>query len=174
MSLVLAILLLLSCIFVHEAGHWAFLTRYGVGLKEMSLGLGQPLLSFGKFKIGILPIGASVTPDEKFELLSDRQKFLVAIAGPLASIIYTVVLLGAAQLNESNKGLIGLAGLNFYIAMVNLIPIPPLDGYRALISFLGTRGIVLSPKRMETMSRLGNGVIYGVGFYILTTILLKV
>lgn len=173
MSLILAVLLLFSCVLVHEAGHWAFLTRYGVGVKEISLGLGQPLLSIGRFKIGIFPVGAAITPSDNYEQLAYRQKFLVAIAGPLASMLYTVILLAAAELDYANKGLVGLAGLNFYIAALNLIPVPPLDGYKALVAFLGMRGIEMTSQSSNVMSRIGNGLIYGLGFYILTVTFLK-
>lgn len=168
MSLFLAILLLLSCVIIHEAGHWSLLTRYGVSVKEMSFGLGQSFFSIGKVKFGILPIGASITPDENFQKLTAKQRFWVALAGPIASILYTVVLLAVAASSEQYFGLTKLAALNLFIAVINLIPIPPLDGYKALSSFMEMRGVVLSEKTNELAGRLGNGLIYGVGFFVIT------
>jgi Zn-dependent protease len=71
---------------------------------------------------------------------------MVAAAGPIANVVVAVVAAVAYRLLE----MAGIGGLvldvgewvvyfNFVLAILNLIPIPPLDGYNVLISFLPAR-----------------------------------
>ena len=168
LELVLAGLLLFSSVLLHEAGHWMLLRRYGVDVVRIGLGLGPDLLRIGKFRVGMLPIGASVTPNPaQFEALSPARRLWVALAGPWMSAMYATALLVAAlalPAGHARQGLVLLSNLNWLLAGVNLLPIPPLDGFRALEYWLELRRTPLSNRVRNVAYRLGNGLVFGFGF----------
>lgn len=171
MILALSLLLLFMSLVVHETGHWAMLTRYGVKTSEYWIGAGYRLLKIKKICIGLFPIGAGIHPvTAEFNALSPIQRTAVALAGPAASFIYTVMLAAAANsmpAGPAGDSLLLLAQLNVLIAMFNLLPIPPLDGWVAVTSFAEHHGSRLSEKWERRAGRIGNGVIYGIGFFVL-------
>ena len=78
-----------------------------------------------------------------------RDMAIVALAGPVSNIILafiSLLLLNACSLFSGFKYIIYLyyffiylAQINVYLAVFNLIPIPPLDGSRLLAAFLPNR-----------------------------------
>lgn len=78
-----------------------------------------------------------------------RDMAIVALAGPLSNIILafiSLLLLNVCSLFSGFKYIIYLcyffiylAQINVYLAVFNLIPIPPLDGSRLLAAFLPNR-----------------------------------
>lgn len=171
MVVVLSLLLLFMSLVVHETGHWVMLTRYGVKISEYWLGAGYRLLSVKKLRIGLFPIGAGIHPvPAEFNALAPLQRTAVALAGPAASALYAVLLAAAAYSLPEGPGsesLMMLSQLNVLLAMFNLLPIPPLDGWVTFTSFSEHLGHPLSEKRQRLASRLGSGVIYGIGFFVL-------
>lgn len=169
LELILASLLVASSVVVHEAGHWMLLRRFGVRIVSVGLGLGPDLARIGRLRVGMLPIGASVTPDARqFEALSPGQRLWVALAGPWLSAMYAVALLmSALALPEdlpAHRALALLSNLNWLLAGLNLLPIPPLDGFRALEYWLELTGRPLSLRLRNYAYRLGNGLVFGFGF----------
>mgnify|MGYP005750432229 CR=1 FL=1 len=165
MELVLAVILLFSSLLVHEAGHWAALRRYHVPVLDFSLGLGPRLFRLGSLSLRVLPIGASVTPDaEKYQGLTPMKQFWVVLAGPWFSALYgsLLMLLSHSLEGAQAEGLWMLGAFNWFIAGVNLLPLPPLDGFRACVALLAVRGIELSPRMWRAANRIGNGLIYAV------------
>jgi len=61
---------------------------------------------------------------------------LVALAGPVSNVIFAIVLLGiAAHSGESMRQLCGSAArLSLFLAIFNMIPVPPLDGSKLLLA----------------------------------------
>lgn len=167
----IAVLLVLCSLLVHEAGHWALLRRYAVPVHEIWLGLGPVLARIGRLRIGMLPIGASLAPDAAaFEGLPARQRVLVALAGPLASAIYASALLAGARYVDDVAGARGLemlGQLNLLLAMANVLPIPPLDGWHAYAGLSQMCGHPFSDRSKRLAYRMGNGLVYGIGFLIL-------
>jgi Zn-dependent protease/CBS domain-containing protein len=112
--------LLVSIVF-HELCHSLVARRYGLPIK------GITLFIFG---------GVAEMEDEP---PSPKAEFLMAVAGPVASIILAL-LLAAAYTTAQQMGLPAavtgvlyyLAYLNFLLAVFNLIPAFPLDGGRML------------------------------------------
>ncbi|BBX47738.1 site-2 protease family protein [Mycobacterium cookii] len=80
--------------------------------------------------------GAAVYVQTSF--MTAKQRTLVSLAGPAANITLAVVLLGLTELFFDLKHLVfwsGVAFLGFLqvtAALLNLLPIPGLDGYNAL------------------------------------------
>ncbi len=61
---------------------------------------------------------------------------LVAMAGPASNVIFAIVLLGlAAHSPDSLRGLCVMAArLSLFLAIFNMIPLPPLDGSKLLLA----------------------------------------
>src|SRR5204863_8463698 len=61
---------------------------------------------------------------------------LVAMAGPASNVIFAVVLLGAAaHAGEAVSVMCARAArLSLYLAIFNMIPVPPLDGSKLLLA----------------------------------------
>lgn len=170
---ILACFLVLTPLLVHEAAHACLLARYGVKIKEVWLGLGPMLFRYKGFRIGMLPIGAALVPEGgQFKALPPASKMWVALAGPAASFLYGAILWVVA--NHSPKAeelhlalLVPLAYVNFVLAAVNILPLPPLDGYRAYSAWREMKGRPFSELQEKIAVRAGNGVIFGVGFFVI-------
>jgi Zn-dependent protease len=116
-------LALVLCILAHELAHSLVARGYGLPVR------GITLFAFG----GVSQIEREA-PDPASE-------YMVALAGPLMSIVIATVLGGVARL--LNPGIEGLHGpwgaisrLNLWLAIFNLIPAFPMDGGRILRSLL--------------------------------------
>jgi len=70
--------------------------------------------------------------------MTKSQRTVVSLAGPLVNLVLAVVLLGAVQLFYRHdhsvfwSGVAFLALLQVMAVVLNILPIPPLDGYNAL------------------------------------------
>ena len=167
----LSLLLLLMSLAVHELGHWMLLTRFKVNVTEYWVGVGIRIFKFRKLNIGLFPIGASLHPDiQAFNALPASSRLAIALAGPAASALYAATLyLASFSLagDAAVTSLQTLAYLNLLIALFNLFPIPPLDGWVAFSSLVEHLGRPLRASSHAIAGRVGNGVIYGIGFFVL-------
>lgn len=117
-GLAFAIVLYLS-VLLHEASHAVMAQRYGYPVRSITL----------HFLGGMTAIdGEARTP---------KQEFMIAVVGPLTSIVVGVGALGL--LFVTPDGLLrmaveGLAGANLLVGLLNLVPGLPLDGGRVLKS----------------------------------------
>ncbi len=113
-----AALLLFSSVLAHELGHSFAAISQGISVKSITLFIFGGLATLEK---------ESETP---------LQSFLVAIAGPLVSILLCGVfafVAVTAPLSEPLQAIIGLlAYINFILAVFNMIPGLPLDGGNVL------------------------------------------
>jgi Zn-dependent protease/CBS domain-containing protein len=124
MGIIGALGLFLSII-AHEFSHSLVARRYGLPMK------GITLFIFG---------GVAEMEEEPS---SPRVEFMMAIAGPLSSIVIALVFYGVYSLGKQGalsgpvNGVIGyLAMINALLAGFNLLPAFPLDGGRVLRSIL--------------------------------------
>lgn len=118
---VTAIMLFVS-VLLHELGHSVVALRYGIPVRSITLFL------FG----GVAQIGA--------EPPSAIAEFLIAIAGPLVSLVLAVVFYTVQPLAAGMEPLLGLtkylAYINLALVLFNVIPGYPLDGgrvFRAIV-----------------------------------------
>jgi Zn-dependent protease len=133
---------------LHEFGHaytaWRFgdqdvamrgyLTLNPLKYSSPLLSLGLPLLFIALGGIG-LPGGAVYL---RTEFMTPRQRTLVSLAGPFANLVLGVLLLVATRLFWDPNHAVFWAGVAFLgflqitALVLNLLPIPGLDGYSAL------------------------------------------
>ena len=128
---VLFIVLIFTCVLLHEFGHIFAARRYGVQTPDVVL----------------LPIGGVARLERIPE--EPAQEIVVALAGPAVNLVIAAVLfllLGGLvppqTLDMANPGvdLLGrLLWVNLFLALFNLVPAFPMDGGRVLRAFLAQR-----------------------------------
>ena len=115
---VVAALLLFASVLVHELGHCLVAIRYRVPIAQITLFI------FG----GMAQI--------KREAPTPKAEFLIAIAGPIVSVVLGLGFWGLAALPGAPPALIALSehlrNVNLILAIFNLVPGYPLDGGRVL------------------------------------------
>ena len=90
------------------------------------------IMTSGRFMIGMakpVPVNFANLYRPKIDMI------LVAIAGPIANLIFAQFLVLLYRLTANEIFLLGTY-LNLGLAVFNLLPIPPLDGSRILTGFL--------------------------------------
>jgi Zn-dependent protease len=126
------VILLFACVVAHEFGHVFTARAFGVMTPDVTL----------------LPIGGVA----RLERIPEKpsEEFLVAIAGPLVNVAIALVLMAltpnhvtldhlAAMKSSSVSMVDGLAALNLILAVFNMIPAFPMDGWHALRALLAIR-----------------------------------
>ncbi len=108
-------------IVLHELGHSVVARKYGIPIRGITLFL------FG---------GVAEMDDEPHEA---RSEFLMAIAGPIMSMLLAVLFFGGYLLTRNHESIAAVAGvvgylawLNGLLAVFNMVPAFPLDGGRVL------------------------------------------
>lgn len=146
---VLFLLIVLVIAFVSSGFHWQTFTNttYFLGLvlpaiiiHEFSHAITARLLNFGNGSITIWLMGGYYIPDKEdlspFVLRKSRKLhyILMILAGPLSNLALALITY-LAYLPTQYAILLGIARVNFYLAVLNLIPIPPLDGGQIVTTF---------------------------------------
>ncbi len=116
----------------------------------------------------IAPFGWAKPVPVNFAVLTKREIFKVAVAGPAANILLAIVLALAFHLFElktlpaiGNFVLLGIL-FNLILAVFNLLPIPPLDGSKMVYARLK------SPEAIRAyMNYARYGMIVLIGFLVL-------
>jgi Zn-dependent protease len=140
-------LALFVCIVLHEFGHILMARRFGVRTPDVIL----------------LPIGGVA----RLERIPDqpRQEFLIAIAGPLVTLVIAVILYLIVTLTGDRSTLrdpiladesflVRLMAVNVYLLLFNLIPAFPMDGGRMLRALLASRvGLVRGTRIAATLGQ---------------------
>ena len=132
---------------IHEYAHAWVAYRYGDDTaKRMGRLTLNPLAHISLFGTIILPLlvrfGWAKPIPVNFSILTKKQIFAVAAAGPLANITLALILAGAFHLfglgaSPLLADFVLLAIMfNIILAVFNLIPVPPLDGSRLVYARL--------------------------------------
>lgn len=153
------IIILLIAIDVHELAHALVADRLGDStprrMGELSL---NPLVHMDQVGIMLLLLTSiaswgftygrtHVTPTN-LRFGPQRGNAIVAIAGPVSNlalaavigVVLKLVISGAFNLSSSAITFLVLAlGINILLFVINLLPIPPLDGFSVLGGFLSAR-----------------------------------
>ncbi len=135
---------------LHELGHrfaaralgyYAFFKAWKLGIILSVLsGLIAGVLSAAGFRL--VPIIAApgavyVIPRSFMYVVSARRdELIISSAGPLMNILLTVIGLVLFIANLGEISLLGLviSSINAWLAVFNLLPVPPLDGYKIIRS----------------------------------------
>jgi Zn-dependent protease len=118
----------------HDVAVRGYLTLNPLKYSSPLLSLGLPLLFIALGGIG-LPGGAVYV---RTSFMTPRQRTLVSLAGPAANLVLAVVLLAATRLFYDHghgvfwSAVAFLGFLQITALLLNLLPIPGLDGYGAL------------------------------------------
>jgi Zn-dependent protease len=138
---------------IHEYAHAWVAYRYGDDTaKRMGRLTLNPLAHVSLFGTIILPLlihfGWAKPIPVNFSLLTKRQIFHVAAAGPLANILVSLILTGIFHLFSLeaipllDDFVLFAILINIILALFNLIPVPPLDGSRLVYARLkSTRAV---------------------------------
>ena len=158
---------------VHEYAHGWMAYRYGDDTaKRMGRLTLNPLAHISLIGTIILPLivhfGWAKPVPVNFSILSRRQIFKVAAAGPAANILLVLILTGLFHLLSlaaaSPLGSFILLAIlfNLVLAVFNLLPIPPLDGSRMVTARLK------SPEAIRAYNRFARyGLFVLIGFLVL-------
>ena len=86
---------------------------------------------------------------------------LVSFAGPLSNILLSYILMivykALMQTAASDTvyyvalGVLEIIVINIYLAVFNLVPIPPFDGYHIIASFLPARALIWFERNQQTI-----------------------
>jgi Zn-dependent protease len=133
-------LIFFSSILVHEFAHSVIALRYGIPVKSITLFI------FG----GVSQIGG--------EAKRPRHEFIMAIIGPLTSLLLAILFLGLWFLTSGDEDspvaivLEWLFLMNLVIAAFNMAPGFPMDGGRVLRSLIwGFSGNLFKATRLATL-----------------------
>ena len=158
---------------IHEYAHAWVAYKYGdYTAKSMGRLTLNPLAHISLFGTIILPFlihfGWAKPIPVNFSILTKKQLFHVAVAGPLANILLALILTGAFYLFGLEA--IPILGdfvflaivLNVILAVFNLIPVPPLDGSRLVCALLK------SPRAVNTYNKFARyGIFILIAFLLL-------
>ena len=129
---------LFACI-IHEMGHWITIWLLGGKVRALRLTM----------------IGAEMELDTRCQLSYGRE-VAASLAGPAANLL-------AAWLSVIGEQYL-FAGLNLCFGIMNLIPIFPLDGGRALSFALAKYSLQASDMIVRGISIVLSGILLGLGW----------
>ena len=153
----------------HELGHYVVARRLGIPVKLFAIGTGpvlwQRTLANGmRVELRAFPVGLAVGVPGRRDgdgrpRRSIGQEMALAAGGVAASALLTVGLLALAALVGTGQPLFPwlvmtglLAGV---LALLNLLPLPGLDGGHLFLLLLARLGWELSPQREGQVHRYG-------------------
>jgi Zn-dependent protease len=167
-ALIAAAIMLLVAFPIHEFSHALAAYRLGDNtaryMGRLTLDprshlepLGAGILALGAVIGGFMVGWAKPTPVNPLNLAGGRRgEVLVALAGPLSNLVMAAIVAAPLRLLLLNDELIlqiaqdrtlelilqvvlFLVQINVLLFIFNLLPIPPLDGYRVLLGFVSPR-----------------------------------
>jgi membrane-associated protease RseP (regulator of RpoE activity) len=153
----------------HELGHLCAAWLLRIPVKRIALGFGPTLWRAGQvgqteIVVRALPLGMAVgvppRHDEQGKLRRPiNHDLFVAAAGPAASLLLTVLTLLLAQrvgFGAAVQPWLAATGLlSALLVLLNLLPIPGLDGGHVLVLAVARWGLALAPEQELQLHRAG-------------------
>lgn len=183
-TMVMGVIIVLMSITVHELSHGYAAYKLGDPTAKnqgrLTLNPIKHLDPIGALLLFVVGFGwAKPVPVNPYYFTCDRQKgmMLVSIAGPAANFILAFLCAILLHLLERFDLLSNLSYyfflraivLNVYLAIFNLIPIPPLDGSKILAGFLPQ---ATAYKFLSTMEQYGFLILFALILFNITDIIL--
>ena len=121
-------------ILAHELGHTLAARRLRVSVSRVVIGIGPSLLRVGRLDVRLLPALGFADVVGGMHALDQRRRSLIAIAGPAASAVLGIGLVGVSLVSSGHVAAVAHAVgiMNIGIAGFNLLPIPLLDGWHVV------------------------------------------
>jgi membrane-associated protease RseP (regulator of RpoE activity) len=153
----------------HELGHLWVARMYGVPVKLIGVGIGPTIWRFClrddvTFEVRALPVAMVIgviarrAPDGQARR-PVAHDLAAAAGGPLASFLLTAILFLAALLTRALPGLqawlIYTGLLSTVLSVLNLLPLPGLDGGHLFLLSLAQMGLQLPPEMEVKVHRIG-------------------
>jgi membrane-associated protease RseP (regulator of RpoE activity) len=153
----------------HELGHLLAARILRVPVKLVAVGLGPALWRHTlrgdvRFELRAVPLGMAVGVVGRRTLDGRVRRpvnydIAIAIAGPAASMLLAFLLVVLAVLIHAGPALhlwlVATGLLSALLGLLNLIPVPGLDGGHLLMLLLALRGWQLSPQGEVMVHRIG-------------------
>ena len=153
----------------HELGHLCAARILRIPIKRIGIGFGPTLWRFAttaqtEVVLRALPLGMSIgTPGRRDECGQLRRPVAhdiwMAAAGPLASFLLSLLLFALLGIGSFSPAVaywfIGAGLLSAFLALLNLLPIPGLDGGHLLILAIAQRGWQLPPRQEIRLHKMG-------------------
>lgn len=113
--------------------------------------------------IVILPFGMTLRLDESV-IRHPEKEIAIAAAGPVSNVIMLFISGVILKTEGGNLNLLIFTVANWSVLLLNLIPVPPLDGGRILrCVFIKNVGLIPASKKMYKISRFFVGVVCVLG-----------
>ncbi len=153
----------------HEMGHFLVARRLGIPVKRLTVGLGpvlwrRQLGAETELVLRAVPAGVAVgvpvrRTDDGRSIRPIEHDLLMVAGGPIASVVLALGLFVAIRLSGDPANLqvwlAVTAALSILLALLNLIPIPGLDGGHLLVLTLARFGREMTPKQEAKAHRVG-------------------
>ncbi len=142
---------------LHELAHRQVSLRYGYNarFRMWPIGILFALITSVFGFIIALP-GAT----EVYNVYDKNIYGKISAAGPLTNIVMGLALVTLASFSTGNLNFIfSVAGaINFFLAFFNLLPIPPLDGYKVLVWDFSIYAVIFAVSLVLL-------IVFGMGFF---------
>jgi membrane-associated protease RseP (regulator of RpoE activity) len=184
--------------FVHELGHFAVARRLGVRVEAFAVGFGRELIGYTdskgtRWKLGLLPLGGYVkmfaedgrvrladggsrapTSAERAESYAHKgvgARAAIVLAGPLANLIFAVLLLALLALATGQAS--GFGALGYGVERAATFAADNLSAISGLLAGDTAPADMLGPIRIADVSG-DSAATYGFGAVVLLTALISV
>ncbi len=136
-------------VLVHELSHLITAIFLGIPVKS----------------VVILPFGMTLRLSNEV-LKNPKKEVLIAISGPLSNVL--MIISGVCFLKSDNLNYFLFLLINWSVLLLNLIPVPPLDGGRILrAALIKHSGLMASCRQIRKISKVFIGIICATGVVLL-------
>ncbi len=116
--------------------------------------------------IEILPFGMTLRLDS-FLVRTPKKEILIALSGPLSNVVMLVLSEVFVIKHGANLNLLIFIVVNWSVLLLNLFPIPPLDGGRVMRALvIKHAGIMASAKIVKKISCVFLAIIWSIGIFL--------